>query len=64
MYGEPLRISGELLAPAADPLDPAHLITELLQHMARLRPILAARHASPATFVHSDLESCTHVFLR
>jgi hypothetical protein len=32
VYGEPLRISGELLAPAADPVDPvdpAHLITEL-----------------------------------
>jgi hypothetical protein len=30
--------------------------------MARLRPVPAARHASPATFVH-DLENCTHVFL-
>jgi hypothetical protein len=57
-------VYGELLAPAADPVDPAHLITELRQHMARLRPVSAARHASPATFVHNDLEKCTHVFLR
>jgi cleavage and polyadenylation specificity factor subunit 1 len=64
VYGEPLRIPGDLLAPAADPVDPAHLITELRQHMARLRPVPAARHASPATFVHNDLEKCTHVFLR
>jgi hypothetical protein len=67
VYGEPLRIPGKLLAPAADPVDPvdpAHRITELRQHMARLRPVPAARHASPATFEHSDLESCTHVFLR
>jgi cleavage and polyadenylation specificity factor subunit 1 len=64
VYGEPLRIPGELLTPTAEPVDPAHLITELRQHMARLRPVPAARHASPSTFVHSDLERCSHVFLR
>jgi hypothetical protein len=45
-------------------VDPAHLINELRQHMAHLRPVPAARHTSPSTFVHSDLESCTHVFVR
>jgi hypothetical protein len=64
VYGEPLRIPGELLTPNAHPVDPPLLITELRQHMARLRQVPAARHASPATFVHSDLEKCTHVFLR
>jgi hypothetical protein len=64
VYGEPLRIPGELLTPTANPVDPAHLITELRQHMTRLRPIPATRHASPATFVHQDLQKCTHVFLR
>jgi hypothetical protein len=64
VYGEPLRIPGELLTSTADPVDPAHHITELRQHMARLRPIPATRHASPATFVHSDLEKCPHIFLR
>ena len=39
LHGELLRIPGELLSPAADPVDPAHLITELHQHMARLRPV-------------------------
>jgi hypothetical protein len=64
VYGEPLRIPGELLTPTANPVDPARLITELRQHMTRLRPTPAARHASPATFVHSDLEKCTHLLLR
>jgi hypothetical protein len=27
VYGEPLRIPGELLTPTADPVEPAHLIT-------------------------------------
>jgi cleavage and polyadenylation specificity factor subunit 1 len=64
VYGEPLRIPGELLTPTAEPVDPAHLITELRRHMARLRPVPAPRHTSPSTFVHSDIERCTHVFLR
>jgi hypothetical protein len=29
VYGEPLRIPGELLTPTADPVDPALLIKEL-----------------------------------
>jgi hypothetical protein len=64
VYGKPLRIPGELLTPTADPLDPVHLTTELRHHMACLRPVPAARHASPATFVHSDLENWTHVYVR
>jgi hypothetical protein len=64
VYGEPLRIPGELLTLTANPVDPAHLITELRQHMTRLRPVPAARHTIPATFVHHDLQKCTHVFLR
>jgi hypothetical protein len=64
VYGEPLRIPGELLTPTAEPVDPALLITELRHHMARLRPVPAALHPSPSTFLHSDLEKYTHVFLR
>jgi hypothetical protein len=63
VYGEPLRIPGKLLTPSTNPVNPALLITELRQHMACLRPVPAARHASPATSVHSALEKCTHVFL-
>jgi hypothetical protein len=64
MYGEPLRIPGKLLTLIADPVDPGHLISELRQHMACLRPVPAERHGFPGTFVHGDLEDCTHIFLR
>jgi hypothetical protein len=40
VYGEPLRIPCELLTTTADPVEPAHLITQLRQHMDRLRPLL------------------------
>jgi hypothetical protein len=62
VYGEPLRIPGKLLTPPAEPVDPAHIITELHQHMDCVRAVPAASNASPSTFVHSDLERCTHVF--
>jgi hypothetical protein len=64
VYGEPLRIPAELLTPTADPVEPAHLITQLRRHMARLRPVPASHHASSTTFMHEDLDNCTHVFLR
>jgi hypothetical protein len=43
--------------PQQRPAEPAHLIT----HLARLRPVPAACHASPTMFVHRDLHNCTHV---
>jgi cleavage and polyadenylation specificity factor subunit 1 len=63
MYSEPLKIPGELLAPTADPVEPAHLITQLCQYMVHLSPVPAVRHTSPATFVHKDLHNCRHAFL-
>jgi hypothetical protein len=63
VYSEPLSISGELLAPTAEPVIPAHLIVEFHQHMACLRPLPAACHNSLATFVYSDFENYTNVFL-
>jgi hypothetical protein len=64
VYGEPLRIPGELLTPAKHPADPAYLITQLRQHINRLRPVPATRHANPCTFIHKDLTNCTYIFLR
>jgi hypothetical protein len=63
VYGEPLRIPGELLTLTEEPVDPAYLIIELRQHMARLRPVPVARHASTSTFMQSDIGKCSHVFL-
>jgi cleavage and polyadenylation specificity factor subunit 1 len=54
VYGKHLRIPGEVLNPSANSVDPELLITELRQHMDHIKPVPAARHASPATFVHSN----------
>jgi cleavage and polyadenylation specificity factor subunit 1 len=63
VYGDPLRIPSELLIPTADPVETAHLFTQLRRHMARFRPVPASHHATTATFVHKDLHKCTQVFL-
>jgi len=64
VYGLPLRILGEFLAASPTTRDPSELITQLLHHFEELRPVPAARHASPAVFVHKDLADSTHIFLR
>ena len=64
VYGEPLRVPGELLVPAAPRFEASTFIEQLRRHMDQLRPTPAARHASPATFIHKDLRDSTHVFLR
>jgi hypothetical protein len=64
VHGGPLRVPGELQTPTTRTVEPSHLISRLRRHMQRPSPVPAARHASPATFVHKDLQDSTHVFLR
>ena len=64
VYGESVRIPDELVAASPNTWDPSELITQLRRHFVHVRPVAAARHASPAVFVHKDLADSTHVFLR
>jgi hypothetical protein len=63
VYGEPLRIPGEILVPVQQQSDPSSFIQQLHHNMNRLRPTPASRHAAPGTFIHKDLVTSTHVFL-
>ena len=64
VYGEHLRVPGELLVPAATRFEASTFIKQLRRHMDQLRLTPATRNASPATFVHNDLRDSNHVFLR
>jgi hypothetical protein len=64
VYGEPLWVPGELLVPTAPKVKASGFIQQLRRLMDQLRPTPAARHSSPATFVHKNLRDSTHVFLR
>jgi hypothetical protein len=64
VYGEPLRIPGELLVQTTPQVDPSTFTQQLRRRMVQLRPTPASRHATQATFVHKNLQDSTHVFLR
>ena len=46
VYGEPLRVPGELIVPAAPRFEASTFIQQLRRHMNQLRPTPAARHSS------------------
>ncbi|CAH2070726.1 unnamed protein product, partial [Iphiclides podalirius] len=67
VYGEPLRLPGELIAPTPAPdrvEDLTNFATQLRLQMARLRPTPASRHGQRPVFVSKNLLTATHVFLR
>ena len=63
VYGEPLRVPGEMI-PNAPKVEASAFLEQLRLHMDKLRPNPAWRHASPAPFIHKELRNSTHVFLR
>ena len=64
VYGEPLRIPGELVVAVPQDIDSSIFIQQLRSNINKLRSTPASRHATPGTFIHNDLSTCTHVFLR
>ena len=64
VYGETLRVTGELLVPASPRVEPSAFIQQLRRRMDKLRPTPAARYSSPVTSMHRDLTDSTHVFLQ
>lgn len=65
VYGEPLRIPGEFFqASYKRTLTQPDFVTELRRHMSNIQPPAASRHSKKSVFVHEDLKSCQHVFVR
>ncbi|XP_015119533.1 uncharacterized protein LOC107042844 [Diachasma alloeum] len=65
VFGEPLRLPGEFLAPAPNNGLPAVTIADRLRnHFAELAPVPGTRHGQRKVFVFKELASCSHVFIR
>lgn len=67
VYGEPLCLPGEFISPSSSSspdADVTSFASQLRRLMSRLQPTPATHHGSKPTFVHKDLNSSTHVFLR
>lgn len=65
VYGTSLRLPGEFFRNSSPPeLLETDFVQRLRSQMRRLRPVAAASHATNDTFVHKDLLTTTHVFIR
>uniref|UniRef100_A0A182W698 Integrase zinc-binding domain-containing protein n=1 Tax=Anopheles minimus TaxID=112268 RepID=A0A182W698_9DIPT len=66
VYGSTLKIPAEFFhsSPQTIPPDTTEFTQQLRKVMDNMRPTQTAWHDKRATFVHSDLQTCTHVFVR
>ncbi|GFW76098.1 retrovirus-related Pol polyprotein from transposon opus [Trichonephila clavipes] len=64
VYGTSIKLPGEFFDPPAINMDPQNFVAKLQQHMAELKPLKSPSNRKQNIFVHKDLKSCSHVFLR
>lgn len=67
LYGQTLRLPGEMfenIKIKPKPNNESEFLTELCEHMQKLRATTTAHHAKGESFVHKALASSSHVFLQ
>ncbi|KMQ89633.1 retrovirus-like pol polyprotein [Lasius niger] len=64
LYGSTLRVPGEFFDTEDSLTDPEIFIEKLRIHMRQLRAQPTAHHIKPRPFIHKDLQTCSHVFVR
>ncbi|GBN30519.1 hypothetical protein AVEN_211057-1 [Araneus ventricosus] len=64
IYGQPIRLPGEFFEEPKSILYIDTFAKELQSQMELLKPRDTRRHPSQKSFVHTDLHTCAHVFIR
>ncbi|GFW69535.1 retrovirus-related Pol polyprotein from transposon opus [Trichonephila clavipes] len=64
VYGTSIKLPGEFFDTPTINMDPQNFVAKLQQHMAELKPLKSPNNRKQNIFVHKDLKSCSHVFLR
>ncbi|GFT49455.1 retrovirus-related Pol polyprotein from transposon opus [Trichonephila clavipes] len=64
VYGTSIKLPGEFFDPPTINMDPQDFVAKLQQHMAELKPLKSPSNRKQNIFVHKDLKSCSHVFIR
>ncbi|XP_031336984.1 uncharacterized protein LOC116166250 [Photinus pyralis] len=66
VFGTALRLPGELFAGSSQRTDSdtTDFAQQLRSHFEQFRPFQARLHGQPKIFVHPELHSCSHVFVR
>lgn len=64
VYGTTLRIPGEFFICEDMEPEPKMFVEKFREHIRKIRPTPTAHHEKRKVFVHKNLYSCTHVFIR
>ncbi|GFW72035.1 retrovirus-related Pol polyprotein from transposon opus [Trichonephila clavipes] len=64
VYGTSIKLPGEVFDPPTINMDPKNFVAKLQQHIAELKPLKSPNNRKQNIFVHKDLKSCSHVFIR
>lgn len=63
-YGSPLRMPADFFVPTKSKIEDAEFVRRLSEIMSSLVPVTRTHATQLRPFVHKDLSSCTHVFVR
>ena len=64
LYETTLRIPGEFVIPDDFTPNRQTFLEEFREHMRSIKPVPVGYHHKNRAFLHQDIGSCTHVFLR
>ncbi|CAD6213040.1 GSCOCG00011083001-RA-CDS, partial [Cotesia congregata] len=64
VYGEPIRLPGELIVPSNRHVDVQNVLRDLRADFHNLAPADTTRHGKKSVFCFRDLATCTHVLVR
>lgn len=64
VYGTNIKIPGEFFDEPSIKIDADNFASKLQHYMDLLKPLKANRSVTHKSFVHKDLKSCSHVFVR
>ncbi|XP_053592962.1 uncharacterized protein LOC128667329 [Microplitis demolitor] len=62
VYGEPIRLPGELLTPS-NKTTPHHIVHTLKRHFNSLAPAEMSRHGKHSVFCFREFSTCSHVLV-
>ncbi|GFT71305.1 retrovirus-related Pol polyprotein from transposon opus [Nephila pilipes] len=64
VYGTCIKLPGKFFDQPTINMDPQNFVTKLQQHMEDIKPLKPSNTRKQKIFVHKELESCSHVFVR
>ncbi|UYV70202.1 hypothetical protein LAZ67_7002164, partial [Cordylochernes scorpioides] len=64
VYGKTIRLPGEFFDDSKHHLHAEEFVQQLQRQMELLKPLNEKHHSKTKVFVHKDLKTCSHVFIR